>query len=748
MKPTEQKHTEKLVMDQAVGSVLDQLPERRVGQEINRVDGPLKVSGQATYAAEYAIDDLLHGCLVGSRIGKGKVESIDEQSATEIAGVVAVITDFKTFIRNSQQGGEKKAPTQGVKEIAYYGQPVALVVAKTFEAAREGAAALKITYEQEEGAFNFIAELGKREPVQPSESASDQPEHKNNPDEALANAAFKVDSIYVTPSQNSAAMEPHATIAEWKGDQLTLHSSMQMLSSCRLQMADALGLKPANIRLVSRYVGGGFGSKLGISPEAIAAAIAAKQLQQPVKVVMHRTQVFETTVRRTNTRQRVALGADANGKIHTVIHNTICSNLPGESFFEPAAIATHFLYAGENREVKYEMVRMNHLLAGSMRAPGEAVGMLALECAMDELAQQLKLCPVQLRCLNDPTIDPSKEIPFSTRNLSATLQHSAKRFGWEQRPLTPASRREGDWLIGMGMASAARSNMLKASEARVSLSPEGRALVETDMTDIGTGSYTIFTQIAADLLGLPLEHVEVKLGDTDLPPAAGSGGSVGAASSGSSIYLACQSIRKILAKKLGVDVDNLTLHQGVASGNGISSPLSELISETLVATGQIDAGKTSKQFTQASYGAHFAEVAVHAVTGEIRVRRMLGVFSAGRILNEKTARSQCYGGMIFGLGAALMEELLHDPQTGQLLNHDLAEYHIPVNADIPPIEVEFLPERDPYANPLHAKGIGELGISGAGAAIANAVYNATGIRIYEYPITLDKLLDHLPAVAS
>jgi xanthine dehydrogenase YagR molybdenum-binding subunit len=268
------------------------------------------------------------------------------------------------------------------------------------------------------------------------------------------------------------------------------------------------------------------------------------------------------------------------------------------------------------------------------------------------------------------------------------------------------------------------------------------------MTDIGTGSYTIFTQIAADLLGLPLEHVEVKLGDTDLPPAAGSGGSVGAASSGSSIYLACQSIRKTLAKKLGVDVDNLTLHQGVASGNGISSPLSGLISETLVATGQIDAGKTSKQFTQASYGAHFAEVAVHAVTGEIRVRRMLGVFSAGRILNEKTARSQCYGGMIFGLGAALMEELLHDPQTGQLLNHDLAEYHIPVNADIPPIEVEFLPERDPYANPLHAKGIGELGISGAGAAIANAVYNATGIRIYEYPITLDKLLDHLPAVAS
>lgn len=736
--------TSQLVMDQAVESLLDRVPNPCVGEELSRVEGPLKVSGKATYAAEYTFEQpVLHGYLVSASIAKGTVQSIDESSATAIDGVVAVITDFKAFIRNSQQGGEKKAPTQGVKDVDYFGQPIALVVATSFEAAREGAAALKVHYTQEQGAFDFIAELGKREPIT---SGNDKPEYKNNPDEGLATAAVKVDSIYVTPSQNSAAMEPHATIAEWDGDQLIMHCSMQMLSSCKQQICDALGLKPDNARLISRYVGGGFGSKLGISPESIAAAIAAKQLQRRVKVVMHRTQVFESTVRRTNTRQRVALGANHDGRIHTIIHNTICTNLPGETFFEPTAVSTHFAYSGQNREVKYEMVRMNQVLAGSMRAPGEAVGMLALEGAMDELAEKLNMDPVELRKINDPAIDPSKGVPFSTRKLTDTLDYGAKHFGWEKRHKQPATQREGDWLIGMGMASATRSNDLKASAARVTLTPDAKAIVETDMTDIGTGTYTVLTQIAADLLGLPVSQVDVRLGDTDFPPAAGSGGSVGACSSGSSVYMACKKVRETLAKALGVEEDNLTLHAGQASCNGMSKPITALVQENIVATGQIEPGKTTKEYTQAGYGAHFAEVAVNVVTGETRIRRMLGVFAAGRILNEKTARSQCYGGMIFGIGAALMEELLHDPHNGRLVNHDLGEYHVPVNADIPPIDVVFLPERDPYANPLHAKGLGELGISGAGAAIANAIYNATGIRIYDYPLTLDKLLDQLPTL--
>lgn len=733
-----------LVMDQAVESLLDRVPHPCVGEELSRVEGPLKVSGMATYAAEYSFDDeVLHGYLVSASIATGSVQSIDESSATAIAGVVAVVTDFKAFIRNSQQGGENKAPTQGVKDISYFGQPIALVVATSFEAAREGAAALKVEYTQQQGAFDFIAELGQREPIS---SGNDKPVHINNPEEALASAAVKVDSIYVTPSQNSAAMEPHATIAEWHGDKLTLYCSMQMLSSCKQQVCDALGLKPDNVRLISRYVGGGFGSKLGISPESIAAAIAAKQLQRPVKVVMHRIQVFESTVRRTNTRQRVAIGAHRDGRIHTIIHNTICTNLPGESFFEPAAISTHFAYSGQNRQVKYEMVRMNQVLAGSMRAPGEAVGMLALECAMDELAIKLGMDPIELRKLNDPAIDPSKGLPFSTRKLTETMDYGARHFGWEKRHQQPASQREGDWLIGMGMAAATRSNQLKGSAARVTLTPDARAIVESDMTDIGTGTYTVLTQIAADLLGLPLSQVDVRLGDTNFPSAVGSGGSYGACSSGSAVYMACKKIRASLAQALGVEEDNLTLHAGQASGNGISKAIAELIEDNIVSIGQIEPGKTGEQFNQASYGAHFAEVAVNVVTGETRIRRMLGVFTAGRILNEKTARSQCYGGMIFGIGAALMEELLHDPHNGRLVNHDLAEYHVPVNADIPPIEVVFLPERDPYTNPLHAKGLGELGISGAGAAIANAIYNATGIRIYDYPLTLDKLLDQLPAL--
>lgn len=733
-----------LVMDQAVESLLDRVPHPCVGEELSRVEGPLKVSGMATYAAEYSFDDeVLHGYLVSASIATGSVQSIDESSATAIAGVVAVVTDFKAFIRNSQQGGENKAPTQGVKDISYFGQPIALVVATSFEAAREGAAALKVEYTQQQGAFDFIAELGQREPIS---SGNDKPVHINNPEEGLASAAVKVDSIYVTPSQNSAAMEPHATIAEWHGDKLTLYCSMQMLSSCKQQVCDALGLKPDNVRLISRYVGGGFGSKLGISPESIAAAIAAKQLQRPVKVVMHRIQVFESTVRRTNTRQRVAIGAHRDGRIHTIIHNTICTNLPGESFFEPAAISTHFAYSGQNRQVKYEMVRMNQVLAGSMRAPGEAVGMLALECAMDELAIKLGMDPIELRKLNDPAIDPSKGLPFSTRKLTETMDYGARHFGWEKRHQQPASQREGDWLIGMGMAAATRSNQLKGSAARVTLTPDARAIVESDMTDIGTGTYTVLTQIAADLLGLPLSQVDVRLGDTNFPSAVGSGGSYGACSSGSAVYMACKKIRASLAQALGVEEDNLTLHAGQASGNGISKAIAELIEDNIVSIGQIEPGKTGEQFNQASYGAHFAEVAVNVVTGETRIRRMLGVFTAGRILNEKTARSQCYGGMIFGIGAALMEELLHDPHNGRLVNHDLAEYHVPVNADIPPIEVVFLPERDPYTNPLHAKGLGELGISGAGAAIANAIYNATGIRIYDYPLTLDKLLDQLPAL--
>ncbi|MEG8014211.1 xanthine dehydrogenase family protein molybdopterin-binding subunit [Sphingomonas sp. 22R3R2A-7] len=562
----------------------------------------------------------------------------------------------------------------------------------------------------------------------------------------MADAAVTVDSTYVTPSQNSAAMEPHASTAVWEEDgSLTLYGAYQMPTSDAQQLAKSLGLSAKKVRIVARYIGGGFGSKLGIAPESVAAAIAAKQLGRPVKAVMSRPQVFEATVRRSNTEQRVRLAANAAGKLTAIGHETLASNQSTEDYFEPAGIGTHLLYGGENRLITHDLVDVNLVLSGSMRAPGEAVGMLALEGAMDELAEKLGIDPIELRKRNDPRIDPEKDVPYSSRNLTRALDEGAARFGWDKRQKA-GTRREGEWLIGMGVASAVRGNMMMESSAKVEIHPDGTATVSSAMTDIGTGSYTILAQIASEILGIPVANITMSLGDTNDPPAAGSGGSWGAASSGTAVYLACEMLRGKLAKAMDVDEDGLTLKDGNAIGDNRSTPIGELVGKGLEATGHIKPGKQEKETSQAGFGAHFAEVAVNVITGETRVRRMLGSFAAGRVLNAKTARSQCLGGMTFGIGTALTEDLIHDTRTGKLVNHDLGEYHVPANADVPQMDVHFVDERDIHANPIHAKGIGELGISGAGAAVANAVYNATGIRVREFPITLDKLLDQLPAV--
>jgi len=648
--------------------------------------------------------------------------------------------------------------------------------------------------------LNFTQELSNAHAVD-EQKGSDKNYVQGDPEQGLADAAVTVDRFYHTPSQNSSAMEPHATLAHWEDDKLVLYTANQMLASCKQQVMDALDLNKDQVQLIAHYVGGGFGSKLGIAPESIAAAIAAKDLGRPVLITMTRPQVMEATIRRSNTRQRIAIGANNDGVIDTLIHDTISSNLPDEAFFEPTALSTHYLYSGKNRRVNYEMVDMNQVLSGSMRAPGEAVGMIAVECAMDELATQLALDPIELRRRNEPEKDPSKDIPFSTRKLIECMEQGAKQFGWDKRNAKPASQLEGDWWIGTGMAAAARGNQLQASEARATLQVDEskalgiKAVIETDMTDIGTGSYTVFSQVAADLLGLPIDHVEMKLGDSALPPASGSGGSWGAASSGSSVYLACEQLREMLAEKVGLYPDNIQLDNGQIkkagehyltaveaakkggqsfadstidklsqttglslSGESASQEydfdntdayaLAEVVAgydeQKVSAKGQIKPGKNGKKYRQSSFGANFAEVAVHKVTGEIRVKRMTGAFAAGRILNHKTATSQCYGGMVFGIGSALMEEVIHDKRDGRLCNHDLAEYHVPVNADVPQLEVILVEEDDPYTNPMHIKGIGETAIAGAAAAIANAVYNAVGVRVYDFPITLDKLLYEMP----
>lgn len=725
-------------------SLLDSGVQDVIGKPLDRVDGPQKVSGTATYAAEYQIDGLAHGVLVGATIGKGKVVALDITAAKAMPGVIEVVTDFDTFLRVSQQGGETDAPTQGVRDIEYFGQIVAIVVAETFEAARDAAAQLNITYERGTGVFGFSATADRDADLPPNNVPAQF--SQGDLDAAMREAAVTLDVTYTTPSQNSAAMELHASIAVWKDDTLTLYGAYQMPTSDAQQLARSLGLAESKVRIVSHFIGGGFGSKLGIAPESVAAAIAARQIGRPVKAVMMRQQVFEATVRRSNTSQRMRMASTTDGRITGIGQETTASNLATEDYFEPAGISTHFLYGGDNRLITHDLVRVNWLLSGSMRAPGEAVGLLGLEGAIDELAVKLDIDPIELRRRNEPVQDPEKGIPFSSRSLMQAFDDGARRFGWSQRPSIPGSRREGEWLVGMGTAAAARANIMMETSAKVAIHPDGSVTVSSAMTDIGTGSYTILTQIASEMLGVPMARITMALGDTNDVPAAGSGGSWGACSSGTAIYLACEALRGRLAKAMGVDAAMLTLKDGIAVGDNRTAQIGELVGDGIESVGTIKPGKQEKEFNQASYGAHFAEVAVNAVTGETRVRRMLGVFAAGRILNEKTARSQCLGGMTFGIGAALTEDLIHDPRTGQVVNHDLAEYHVPVNADVPQLEVVFLQERDIHSNPLHAKGIGEVGICGAGAAIANAVYNATGIRVRDFPITVDKLLDGLPAM--
>lgn len=814
--------TNKETMNEPVDTLFDKTASRLVGKPINRVEGSLKVSGQAPYSAEIQVDNQVYGVLVGATIAKGEVESIDDSSISHIPGIIKVVTDPKRFLRNPQQGTETKAPTQGAREIFYHGQPIAVVVAETFEAAREGAQALKVTYKDktDQASLDFIQELSSAHDVN-EKKGSDKNAKQGNPDQGLKDSEVTLDRFYHTPSQNSAAMEPHATIAYWEDDKLTLYSSNQMIASCKQQIMDALDLDKDQVELISYYVGGGFGSKLGIAPESIAAAIAAKEVGRPVQIVMTRQQVMEATVRRSNTRQRIAIGCDKDGVINTFIHDTTASNLPGEAFFEPAGLSTHYLYRGENRRVNYQMVDMNQVLSGSMRAPGEAVGMIAVECAMDELASKLEIDPIELRRRNEPEKDPSQDIPFSTRHLITCMEKGAEQFGWDKHNPKPASQLEGDWWIGTGMSGASRGNQLRPSEARAILQVDDskelgvKAIIETDMTDIGTGSYTVFSQVAADLLGLPIDHIEMKLGDSDFPSASGSGGSFGAASAGSGIYLACEQLRAMLAKKVGLHADTISIDNGqvkkvgehepskteaiietgkekaaelvgedlvdkasglidkaveladkVAEKTGIPMPdmqssaehydfsndqsynLADIIAEydeqEISAKGKIQPGKNGKDHRQSSFGANFAEVAVHRFTGEIRVKRMTGAYAAGRILNHKLATSQCYGGMIFGIGSALMEEVIHDKRDGRLCNHDLAEYHVPVNLDVPQLDVILVEEDDPYTNPMHIKGIGETAISGSAAAIANAIYNAVGVRVYDFPITLDKILADMP----
>lgn len=723
----------------ATTNPIDQL--KVVGHPTPRVEGRLKTCGQATYAYEQheAAANQAYGFMVDAGIAKGRIKAIHLDEAKAAPGVLAIVTGANAG--KLDKGQYNAAHLLAHPEVQHYQQAVALVVAETFEQARAAAQLVKVDYETSEGKFDLasVRDLG----VEPKDELPDV--NHGDFDKAFAAAPVQFDRTYTTPDQSHAMMEPHSTLAAWDGDQLTLWTSNQMVAWSVGDVAKTLGLPKEKVRIVSPYIGGGFGGKLFVRADAILAALGARMAGRPVKVALARPQMANNTTHRPATIQRIRMGATADGKLTAIAHEGWSGNL-ADGKVELAAQPSQLLYAAENRRVSMRLAPLDLPEGNAMRAPGEAPGLMVLEIAMDEMAEQLNMDPIQFRILNDTQVDPVKtERPFSQRQLVKCLELGAQKFGWDQRHAKPGTRREGRWLIGMGVAAAFRNNLLVKSGARVRLERDGKVTVETDMTDIGTGSYTIIAQTAAEMMGVGLDDVTVHLGDSNFPVSAGSGGQFGGNCSTAGVYAACVKLREAVAGKLGMAADQAEFIDGQVRAGGKSLPLRNAAEGgTLVGEDSIEFGDLAEKYQQSTFGAHFVEVAVDAATGEVRVRRMLAVCAAGRILNPTSARSQVIGAMTMGVGAALMEELAVDTRLGFFVNHDLAGYEVPVHADIPHQEVIFLDETDPISSPMKAKGVGELGICGVSAAVANAIYNATGARVREYPITLDKVLSSLP----
>jgi xanthine dehydrogenase YagR molybdenum-binding subunit len=718
-----------------------------IGQPTDRVDGPRKVSGTARYAYEQheAAPNAAYGYVIGAAIAKGRVTSIDDRAAKAARGVLGIVTAENAG--KLEKGQFNTAKLLGGPDIEHYHQAVAVVIAETFEQARAAAQLVRVNYAKTAGAFDLAAAKDAAGPAgegywgPPATAVGDF-------SGAFAAAPVQLDATYTTPDQSHAMMEPHATIAKWDGDKLTVWTSNQMIAWGAGDLAKTLGIPKENVRLVSPFIGGGFGGKLFLRADVLLAALGARAVRRPVKVALQRPLMMNNTTHRPATIQRIRLGATKDGKLTAIAHESWSGDLP-EGSPETAVAQTRLMYAGANRMTAMKLAILDLPEGNAMRAPGEAPGLMALEVAMDEMAEKLGLDPIEFRIRNDTQVDPEKPgRKFSQRQMNECLKQGAERFGWSRRNATPGKTRDGPWLIGVGVAAAFRNNLVMKSAARVRLDRQGRVTVETDMTDIGTGSYTIIAQTAAEMMGVPLDQVSVRLGDSAFPVSSGSGGQWGGNSSTAGVYAACMKLREKIAQQLGVDPTTADFVDGQVRANNRSVPLTQAAGASgLEAEDAMEYGDLDKKFQQSTFGAHFVEVGVHATTGETRIRRMLAVCAAGRILNPKAARSQVIGAMTMGAGAALMEELALDKRSGFFVNHDLAGYEVPVHADIPHQEVIFLDETDPTSSPMKAKGVGELGICGVGAAVANAIYNATGIRVRDYPITLDKLIDRLPPVA-
>lgn len=686
----------------------DLLATSAIGTRQVRLDGPDKVRGRATYAYEHPVDDPLYLCPLLAMIARGRAANIDTSAAEAADGVVHVLTHENAPALQSTDDAELailRSP-----EIGFRGQYLGAVIATTPEQARYAADLITVSYVQED----HDVELREDHPASRTPESGGGDVTVGDVDSALAEAAVSIDQRYSTPMEHNNPMEPHTTIARWDRGELTLWTSTQGVHPARSTLAPILGLEPDQLRIVSPHVGGGFGSKGVPHADMMLAALAAKAVPgRPVKYAVTRQQMFSITGYRAPTLQHIRLGARADGTITAFAFDAVSMSSQTKEFPEEATKPARMMYAGDNRRLTQRVVPLDVPVPSWMRAPGEAPGMVGIEIAMDELAVASGIDPIELRVRNDPENDPDTGLPFNQRRLVDCLREGAERFGWDERRSQPRTRRDNGWLIGMGVASATYpAGRQPGSVARIRRTSDGYE-VAIAAADLGTGTWTALAQVAADSLDVPIEQVELQIGDTDLPNATVAGGSTGLASWSAAVLAAAETFRS---------------EHGTDPASGAQSQ------------GEAQANPAAEKFALHSFGAHFAEVRIHAATGEIRVNRMFGMFSAGRIVNPRTARSQFIGGMTMGLGMALHEKGELDPRFGHVVNHDLAEYHVPVNADVAEIEAAWLDEEDPQAGPLGARGIGEIGIVGAAAALANAAYNATGVRVREMPLFGDAFL--------
>jgi xanthine dehydrogenase YagR molybdenum-binding subunit len=706
-----------------------------IGKPVSRVDGRQKVTGRATYAAEFQPAHVAHAAAVRSTIARGRIAAIDASAAEHAPGVIAVLS-HKNAPRLAYRP-HKGVPDPEVGErlhvlqddrISHQGQPVALVVADTLEQAQYAATLVRVTYAADRAA----TDIHGAQPVMPTQEKTDQasappPETKRgDPQPAFAAAEVKVDQTYVIPRENHNPIELHATIASWKSDQLTLWDKTQFVQNVAEEIAAVFGLPAQNVHVISPFVGGAFGSGLRAWPHVTLAALGARAVKRPVKLMLSRREMFYGVGYRPHTVQKVALGASRDGKLQAIVHDAWQETSTYEEYSESLLNATRFLHSCPNVYTRHRIARLNVHTPTYMRAPGECSGVFALECAMDEMAVALAMDPVEFRLRNEPQQDESKKLPFSSRATRQAYQLAAERFGWGRRNPAPGSMRDGRLLIGWGMASATYPMNFAPATARARLLPDGTAEVSTAASDMGPGTWTSMTQVAAEALGLPIERVKFMLGDSRLPRAPVHGGSMTMASVGSAVQAACIKVR-----------DDALAHTGVKD---IAEAMRRL-ERPVEATQETKPGDASKKFSMHAFGAVFVEVAVDPDLGQTRVRRIVGAYGAGRIVNPKLARSQCIGGMIGGIGMALMEHAVLDPRNGRVPNATLAEYAVPVHADAPAVmDVIFVPEEDTHVNPLGVKGLGEIAMVGVAPAIMNAIYHATGRRIRELPATPDKLI--------